>query len=185
MVAATRRSTQAHRRALDTSSGLTGVYFQMYRRGQSMIPPLEVIRLLRTGKVSFVLIGTHGVGGWRSQARATQDVDILVTKRDHAKAVRILRKAFPKLIVEDSVVVTRFKDPNTNEPAIDLISRKKGFSEWFSDTRSGLAGRTAFPTGRWPSSRNSLRWCRRAASPKRSSSMVVTFTTLPKRTWTP
>jgi hypothetical protein len=121
MIAATRQGVQAHRRALDMSSALTGIYFQMYRRGQSMIPPQEVIRLLRTGKVSFVLMGTHGVGGWRSQARATQDVDILVTKRDHAKAVRILRMAFPNLIVEDSKVVTRFKDPKTNEPAVDLM----------------------------------------------------------------
>jgi hypothetical protein len=117
MIAAARRG----RRALDRSSGLTGIYFQMYRRGQTMISPQEVIRLLRLGKVSFVLMGTHGVGGWRSQARATQDVDILVTKRDHAKAVRIVHKAYPSLIVEDSKVETRFKDPTTSEPAIDLL----------------------------------------------------------------
>jgi hypothetical protein len=66
-------------------------------------------------------MGTHGLGGWRSQARATQDVGVLVAKKDHRKAVRVLRAAFPKLIVEEGAIVTRFMDPESGEPRIDLM----------------------------------------------------------------
>lgn len=121
MVAAAKRISLVHRRALQVSSTLTGYYYDMYRPGEAMVKPKKVIQLLQEARVSFVLMGTHGIGGWRSQARATQDVDILVAKKDHAKAVRVLKKAFPKLLVEDGVVVTRFKDPGTGEPRIDLM----------------------------------------------------------------
>src|SRR5260370_4702780 len=93
----------------------------MYRKGAAMISPKKIIRLLNEAGVRFVLMGTHGLGGWRSKARATEDVDVLVAKKDHAKAVRILREAFPTLVVIDGVIVTRFKDPVTDEPRIDLM----------------------------------------------------------------
>jgi len=86
-----------------------------------MASPKKIIRLLNEAKVSFVLMGAHGVGGWRRKARATEDVDVLVAKKDHAKAVRVLRSAFPKFIVEDGVIVTRFKDPISKETRIDLM----------------------------------------------------------------
>ena len=110
-----------HQRALTTSTVLTGYFREMYRPGATMVSPKKVIRVLNEAKVRFVLMGTHGLGGWRSMARATQDVDVLVAKRDHAKAVRALRDVYPKLIVEEGVIVTRFKDPVTEEPRIDLM----------------------------------------------------------------
>jgi hypothetical protein len=121
MVAFTDKQAKAHRRALATSSALAGFYRDMYRPEATMISPKKVIRLLKEAKVRFVLMGTHGLGGWRSQARATQDVDVLVAKKDHAKAVRILHEAFPKLVIEEGTIVTRFKDPVTGEPRIDLM----------------------------------------------------------------
>jgi hypothetical protein len=93
----------------------------MYRAGATMISPKKVIRLLREANVRFVLMGTHGIGGWRSEPRATQDVDVLVVRKDHTKAVRILHEAFPKLIVEEGVVVTRFKNPKSGEPLINVM----------------------------------------------------------------
>jgi len=120
MVAVSRRQRN-HERALATSSVLTGYYRDMYRPGMSMVSPKKVIRLLNDAKVRFVLMGTHGLSGWRSLPRATQDVDVLVAKRDHTKAVRVLREGFPKLVVEEGVIVTRFKDPQTDEPRIDLM----------------------------------------------------------------
>jgi hypothetical protein len=66
-------------------------------------------------------MGLHGLGGYRGTPRATQDVDVLVRKKDIPKAVKGLRKAFPDLKVQDTVVVVRFIDPATNQVVIDLM----------------------------------------------------------------
>jgi hypothetical protein len=76
---------------------------------------------LNKANVKFVLMGTHGIGGWRSEPRATQDVDVLVRKRDHRKAAEALRHAFPNLEVTEFPVVTRFTDPATGYSVIDLM----------------------------------------------------------------
>ena len=46
---------------------------------------------------------------------------MLIVKKDHAKAVRTVSAAYPKLVVSDKPVVTRFKDPADNETRIDLM----------------------------------------------------------------
>jgi hypothetical protein len=66
-------------------------------------------------------MGTHGIGGWRSEARATQDVDVLVRKKDIRRAVRALHGAYPELTVTDFPVVTRFIDPATQKAVIDVM----------------------------------------------------------------
>ncbi len=66
-------------------------------------------------------MGTHGLGGWRSEARATQDVDVLVRKKDIRKAVRALAAAYPDLTIADFPVVTRFIDPATQKAVIDVM----------------------------------------------------------------
>ncbi|HEY7313176.1 MAG TPA: hypothetical protein VH643_27760 [Gemmataceae bacterium] len=86
-----------------------------------MIAPSDVIAVLNEAGVSFVLMGNYGITGWRGDARATEDVDILVRRRDHRKAVRAIHEAFPRLAVSDYAVVTRFLDPVTKNPLIDLM----------------------------------------------------------------
>ncbi len=54
------------------------------------LSPLDVIRVLNREKISFVLVGAYGLAGWRTQARATEDVGVLVAARQVAKAVRAL-----------------------------------------------------------------------------------------------
>jgi len=136
MVAATTAQSRVHLRALATSSTLAGFFRDMYRPSATMASPKKIIRLLNEAKVSFVLMGAHGVGGWRRKARSTEDVDVLVAKKDHAKAVRVLRSAFPKFIVEDGVIVTRFKDPITKETRIDLMKPlQKVYQMAFRHTR--------------------------------------------------
>jgi hypothetical protein len=136
MVAATTAQSRVHLRAMATSSTLAGFFRDMYRPGATMASPKKIIRLLNEAKVSFVLMGAHGVGGWRRKARSTEDVDVLVAKKDHAKAVRVLRSAFPKFIVEDGVIVTRFKDPITKETRIDLMKPlQKVYQMAFRHTR--------------------------------------------------
>jgi hypothetical protein len=86
-----------------------------------MVTPEAVIAALHQVGVRCVLMGTHGLGGWRSEPRATQDVDVLVTKKDVRKAVGALAKAYPKLTIEDTPVVARFIDPATNKGVIDVM----------------------------------------------------------------
>lgn len=90
--------------------------------GGRVYQPEPIIRLLNGAKVKFVLMGTHGLVGWRTESRATHDVDVLIAKKDHAKAVRIVHEAFPHLkVVDVPQVVTRFVEPATQEAVIDLM----------------------------------------------------------------
>src|SRR5260370_40917172 len=104
---------ERHLEALHTSSRLTGIFRQMYEPMAAKVKPEEVIAVLHQAGVNCVLMGTQGIGGYRSEARATQDVDVLVTKRDIPRAVRALRSTYPNLVVNDSPVVVRFVDPST------------------------------------------------------------------------
>ena len=110
-----------HRQALAIGSALTLHFRRKYQRDAAMITPEAVISVLNKAKVKFVLMGTYGVEGYRTQPRATQDVDVLVRKADHAKAVRAIRRAFPQLEVKDFAVVTRFTDPASQQEVIDLM----------------------------------------------------------------
>lgn len=110
-----------HRQALQISSTLTEWFYEMRREPKAMARPKKVIRVLNEVGARFVVMGTHGIVGYRSEARATQDVDVLVAKRDHSRAVRAIRAAYPKLGVQDTAVVTRFIHPATNKVVIDLM----------------------------------------------------------------
>jgi hypothetical protein len=93
----------------------------MYRPEVCMAPPTDVIAVLNAAGVRFILMGNYGISGWRGEERATQDVDVLVGQRDHRKAVRAIHAAYPELEIADSTVVTRFLDPRTQTPLIDLM----------------------------------------------------------------
>lgn len=110
-----------HLSALHISSELTVLFRQMYQREAAMIRPEEVIAALHGVGICCVLMGTHGLGGWRSEARATQDVDVLVPKKDVRKAVKALRERYPDLEVSDTPVVARFLDPTTGKGVIDVM----------------------------------------------------------------
>jgi len=120
MVATAKFRPERHQCGLHTSTMVTRWFYQMYRPGGIIIDAEKVVTVLSEAGVSFVLVGTHGIGGWRSQARATQDIDILA-KKDHALAVRSVQAAFPKLLVEDGDNGTKFNDPQTGEQRIDLM----------------------------------------------------------------
>lgn len=110
-----------HARALPISSQLTAYYRRTHRPDTVMVTPEPIIAALNEAGVRFVLMGTHGIGGWRDQARATQDVDVLVRKRDHKKAVAAIQRLYPALKMQDTTVVTRFLEPADNQPVIDLM----------------------------------------------------------------
>jgi len=107
--------------ALQRSSALTRTFYRMYRPGLAAMTPEEVIPILNAANVKFVVMGTHGVGAWKEEPRSTDDVDFLITKRDHAKAIKVVQQAFPTLEIRDLPAVTRFYDPEKKFVVIDLM----------------------------------------------------------------
>src|SRR5438105_9558717 len=88
-----------HLQALHIGSELTG-WFRKDREPHVLkVTPENVIATLHGVGINAVLMGTHGINVYRDEARATQDVDVLVTKREVRKAIRVLEDAFPYLEV--------------------------------------------------------------------------------------
>src|SRR6516164_5160072 len=76
---------------------------------EKAIPPQDVIRVLNGAKISFVLVGAYGLAGWKKEARATEDVDVVVAAKQVKRAVKVLCKAFPHLEPVDLPVVVRLR----------------------------------------------------------------------------
>jgi hypothetical protein len=100
---------------------LTERFRRMHNPGAMKIEPQQVIKVLNRAGIKFVLMGAHGISTWLKEPRATRDVDLLVQKSHHKKAVRAVREAYPELLVEDYPAVTRFLDPADREAVIDLM----------------------------------------------------------------
>ena len=110
-----------HLQALRTSSELTQ-WFRRVREPQvEKVTPEGVIAALNRVGINPVLMGTHGLVGYRSEPRATQDVDLLVTKKDVRKAVAALEQEYPYLELLDTAIVTRMRDPVSQKVVIDVI----------------------------------------------------------------
>ena len=109
-----------HRTALSISSNVTRNIRRLQGRTAMNIEPRAVIKILNKARIKFTLVGAHGIAGWLPDPRASQDVDFLIHAQ-HKKAVQAIRKAFPDLRVEDIMAVTRFIDPATDRPVIDLM----------------------------------------------------------------
>jgi hypothetical protein len=104
-----------HERTLRKATTLSG--FAM----PDAIHPLEVITVLNREGVSFVLVGAYGLSGWVVKPRATEDVDVVVAAKHHKKAVKALLAEFSHLESCDLPVVTRLRDRETQEVAVDII----------------------------------------------------------------
>jgi hypothetical protein len=113
-------SRSRHAEAMRISSEITRTLRKMYWPQMSMVAPEDVIAALNRANVRFMLIGNYGITGWRDEPRATEDVDILVQKRDHLKAVQLIHMAFPRLEVMVFETPVRFLDPTTRRRLIDL-----------------------------------------------------------------
>jgi hypothetical protein len=116
-----RELSRRHLEALRIGTRLT-TYFREEREPTAVdVRPADVIQVLHGAGIRCVLMGTHALSTYREQARATQDVDILVPKKDVPRAIRALSKAFTTLELKDSKVLARFIDPVTEKVVIDLM----------------------------------------------------------------
>jgi hypothetical protein len=114
-------AVQQHLEALHTGSRLTSYFRRRHQPMATDVTPEAVIKVLHGAGVHCVLLGTHGLNVYRDQPRATQDVDVLVRKKDIRKAIRVLQEAFPDLAVKDAPVVARFTDPTTGQVVLDVM----------------------------------------------------------------
>ncbi len=123
-----------HERALEQTCWLTETQYRWQRPDAMRVDPQELIQLLNRAGVKFILMGHHGISGWLSNARATRDVDVLVQKRHHGKAVRAIQEAYPTLTQVDNPVVTRFIDPDGGDAVIDVMRPNDLYAEAFKNT---------------------------------------------------
>jgi hypothetical protein len=91
---------------------------QMEKR---FLSPVDVIRVLNREKISFVLVGAYGAIGYMTQARATEDIDVVVALKQVKKATRLLLEEFPFLEGDDQEVVVRLRDKESKNVLIDLM----------------------------------------------------------------
>ena len=110
-----------HLLALHIGSEVTKWFRQQREPHVLKVTPERVLDTLSKGGINCVLMGVHGINVYRDEARATQDVDVLVTKREVRKAVRLLEESFPYLEIFENSVVARFLDPLTQKVLIDVM----------------------------------------------------------------
>jgi hypothetical protein len=103
------------------SAQLRESWRRMWKPEAQRVEPHDVITVLNAAGVDFVLMGAHAMGGWFEEPRATKDVDVLIKKGHHRRAIKAIQAAFPGLEMRDSPVVTRFADPTLNQIVIDLM----------------------------------------------------------------
>jgi hypothetical protein len=108
------------------------------------LAPLDVITILNKQKISFILVGAYGLAGWTKAPRATEDVHLVVAARHHKKATKALLAAFPHLQTDDQEVVTRLRDRQTHEVAIDLMKPNQLYRAAFKHAEAVQAGKQLY-----------------------------------------
>ncbi len=75
-----------------------------------------------------------------NQARATRDVDVVVRKSHFKKAIKTISQRFADLSVDEQVVVTRFLDPVSREPVIDVLRPVGLYAHVFDNALQAAGG---------------------------------------------
>jgi hypothetical protein len=88
---------------------------------ENLIDPIDVVTVLNANKISFILVGMYGLGGWIHESRATEDVDVIVAAKHVKKAVRALLMAFPDLEADETPVVVRMRRRESQNVHIDIM----------------------------------------------------------------
>ena len=127
-----------HAMTLADSSALSQYYMP------TAILPADVIRVLNRARIPFVLVGAHGVFGWMQEGRTTKDVDVVVAARYHKKAVRVLLEEFPHLEEVESEVVSRLKNRDTQQVAVDVMKPRELYRAAFKNTHEVHTGRLSY-----------------------------------------
>jgi hypothetical protein len=100
---------------LATSTAISAYFIENF------IPPLDVITALNRAEVPFLLVGTHALGGWMQEPRATSDVDVLTASRNRQKVIKVLTQAFPRLEAEDYESGTYLRHRDSRQVLVDVL----------------------------------------------------------------
>jgi len=127
-----------HQRYFRTSIALSRMQVK------NVISPLDIIKLLNANRISFVLVGAHGLAGWLKKPRATQDVDLVIAEKHLKKTTQILTAAYPQLEPVDLDVVIRLKDRDTDEVLIDLMKPRELYRQAFKNAQEVTEGKQTY-----------------------------------------
>ena len=143
---ATSRFAREHRQALHIGSEVTR-WFRKERQPQLLnLTPERVISVLNRAGINPVLMGAHGINSYRDEARASQDVDVLVTKREVRKAIRVLHEAFPSLKVHENAAVARFVDRVSQTVVLDVMKPSSQVMQLMFRNSIAIGDRYRVPT---------------------------------------
>jgi len=110
-----------HLQALHIGSEVTRWFRKELVPNVLAVTPESVLSALHDAGINCVILWTHWINGYRDDARDSEVVDVLVTKRDVRKAVRVLDETFPYLEIIENSVVARFVNPVTQKVVIDVM----------------------------------------------------------------
>ncbi len=88
------------------------------------VNPLEVAALFEKERISYVLIGGHMLSFYTGTARATVDVDFIISGADFSRAAKIIDKAYTQFKHHDRVYHVTYdsKKSHRKDPErIDLV----------------------------------------------------------------
>ncbi len=91
---------------------------------EDAVNPLEVAALFESQNVSYVLIGGHMLSYYTGTARATVDVDFIISGTDFERASQAIRKAYVQFKPHNRVYHVTYdtKNPHVKDPErIDLV----------------------------------------------------------------
>ncbi len=128
-----------HPRMLEKSTILSS--YQMAK----VISPREVAGVVNKAKIRLVLAGAYGVAGWRKEARATEDVDVIVASQQVKKAVAALLAAFPELEAVELPLVVRLRERGSSDVAINVMKPlQQPYREVFDHTSTVKSGKWTY-----------------------------------------
>lgn len=122
------KAPAGHAYGVRVSARLSRQFKQAHRKLAMDIAPQDVIDVLvAAGVRNWVLMGLHGYVGYLPDPRATQDVDVMVARRERKRAIQAVKRAWPTLVLREFPQVARFLDPQDRDsrgqakPVIDLM----------------------------------------------------------------
>ncbi len=91
---------------------------------EDAVSPLEVAALFEEKRFSYVLIGGHMLSFYTGTARATVDVDFIVSGTDFARAAKAVKNAYSQFKAHDQVYHVTYDSRRANQKdpeRIDLV----------------------------------------------------------------
>ena len=105
------------------------------------IPLVDVIRVLNQAKVSFVLMGAHGLANWQEKRKAPARVEVIVPSRQFERTAQVLVTAFEGFEVVGLPIWMCVRKRKTHEELVRVLKpRQQPYREILKHTRRVFVG---------------------------------------------